>query len=108
MKAVTTSAHLTVHTLAILISSWVDPAVRCLACEVAHEPPTIAQHPILCPMALGSSTVITEVLRPNVGSGSEDEVLRAGDRQAQRTRETIYYNSVWEMMLPDTQSIVGD
>ena len=40
-------------------------------------------------MALGSSTVITEVLRPNVESGSEDEVLCASDRQAQRTRETM-------------------
>ena len=40
-------------------------------------------------MALESSTVITEVLRPNVGSGFEDEVLCAGDRQAQRTRETM-------------------
>ena len=53
------------------------PAVRCPACEVAHESPTIAQHPIHRPMALGSSTVITEVLRPNVRSGSEDEVLCA-------------------------------
>ena len=65
------------------------PAVRCSACEVAHETLTIAQHPIPRPMALGSSTVITEVLKPNVGSGSEDEVLCAGDRPAQRTRETM-------------------
>ena len=65
------------------------PAVRRSACEVAHEPLTIAQHPIHRPMALGSSTVITEVLRPNVGSGSEDEALCAGDRRAQRTRETM-------------------
>ena len=60
------------------------PAVRRSACEVAHEPLTIAQHPIPRPMALGSSTVITEVLRPNVGSGSEDEVLCAGDWQLER------------------------
>ena len=89
MNSVTTSAHLTAHTLAVLISSRVPPFVAQPARSLAHEPLTIAQHPIPRPMALWSSIVITEVLGPNVGSGFEDEVLCAGDRQAQRTRETM-------------------
>src|SRR5258706_5693199 len=66
MNAVTTSAHLAVHTHAVLIShsSYARrPAARRLALEVAHEPLTISQHPHRRPLGLGSSTVITEVLR---------------------------------------------
>ena len=66
MDAVTTSAHLTVPTHAVLISCSRyahRPAARRLALEVAHEPLVTSQHQHPRPLAIRSSTVITEVLR---------------------------------------------
>ena len=78
MDAVTTSAHLAVPTHAVLIScsSYAHrPAARRLALEVAHEPPTISQHPQPRPLTLRPLTVITEVFRAGlrrfVCSGTE-------------------------------------
>ena len=68
-NAVATSAHLTVHTHAVLVSrsSYAHrPAARRLALEVAHEPLTNSQHPRPRPSALGPSTIITEVLGANL------------------------------------------
>ena len=64
-KEMTTSAHLAVHTHAVLIScsGYAHlPAVRRLALEVAHKPLTISQDPHPRLLAYGSSTVITGVL----------------------------------------------
>ena len=84
MNGVPTSAHLAVHTLAVLIScsSFAHrPAVRRLALEVVHEPLTIAQHLSLRPLALGSSTVVTEVLtracRRSAYVGTEELLVTA-------------------------------
>jgi hypothetical protein len=65
MNTVTMSAHLLVHTLAVLSSCSNDahcPAVHRVLLKVAHESLSIAQHSIPRPLA-GSSTVITEVPR---------------------------------------------
>ena len=78
MDTVTTSAHLEVntHTALISCSSYAHrPAARRLSFEVANGPLVISQHPQPRTLALGSSTVITEVLREGlrrfVCSGTE-------------------------------------